>query len=75
VAATALLLLPALQFLLVNSSILYFNPSDPNAQPRENCAMYTQKRIFAFRQVRPISCTRAVQQKTNSQCESLQACT
>lgn len=35
-----------LQLVLVNSSILYFNPSDT-----DNCEAYTQKRIFAFRQV------------------------
>lgn len=35
-----------LQLVLYNSSILYFNPSDT-----DDCVSYTQKRIFAFRQV------------------------
>lgn len=50
---------PALQFVLVNSSILYYNPSNPDvpATERDDCAKYTQKRIFAFRQVRPDSHT------------------
>jgi hypothetical protein len=35
-----------LQVVLVNSSILYYNPSDT-----DSCREYTQKRIFAYRQV------------------------
>lgn len=35
-----------LQLALVNSSVLYVNPS-----PSDDCVVYTQKRNFAFRQV------------------------
>jgi hypothetical protein len=35
-----------MQVVLVNSSVLYYNPSDT-----DTCVEYTQKRIFAFRQV------------------------
>jgi hypothetical protein len=36
----------ALQLVVLNSSVLYYNPSDT-----DDCVAYTQKRIFAFRQV------------------------